>query len=146
MAIPDIYLLARCSGTISPARGTSPYAIVGHFGSRATSYSYTSLSSHLPFVLTNLCLSRLQLAHIHIPLNLIVIMPSHSLQHQVHVRLLVVFRSTSVALIPTPINPQNFRNIPRSVLYHLLLSKFLKGGTTRCVSLHPFSMFTIIDD
>ena len=91
-----------------------------------------------PFVFTNLCPSRLQLAHILLPLNIIVIMPSLPLQCQLHVYFLVVSRSTSVVLIPTPLNPQNFKNTPRSVSYlimNLLLSKFPKGGTTKCVSL-----------
>jgi len=137
MTLSNIDLLVRCSRTFSPASGT-PYTIMEYFSSRARWYSCTSSPSHLSFVFTNLCPSRLQVAHILLPLNIIVIIPSLPLQCQLHVYFLVVFRSTSVVLIPAPMHPQNFKNTPCSVSYlimNLSLSKFPKGGTTRCVSL-----------
>ena len=85
-----------------------------------------------------LCLGRLQLLRILLPLNIAVIMPSHPLQDRVHVRFLVPFRSASVALIQQPMNPQNFRNTMCTVSYlvmNLPLSKFLKRMTNRHTSL-----------
>ena len=81
-----------------------------------------------------LYLSSLQLAQILLPLNIAVVKPSHLLQDQARVRFLVAFQSTSMALIPTLMNPPNFRKSLRLIM-NLPLSKFLKRMTNRSASL-----------
>jgi len=83
---------------------------------------------------SSLYLSSLQLAQILPPLNIAVVKLSHLLQDQARVRFLVPFQSTSVALIPTPVNPRNFRKSLR-LITNLPLAKFLKRKTKRCASL-----------
>ena len=48
-----------------------------------------------------LCLRRLHLARIFLPMIIAVVMPSHPLQGRVYIRSLVSFQSASVVLIPT---------------------------------------------
>jgi len=96
-------------------------------------FMYVLTISHIG-CFSSLYLSSLQLAHILPHLNIAVVKPSHLLQDQARVRFLVPFQNTSVALIPAPMNPPNFRKSLR-LITNLPLSKFLKRKTKRCASL-----------
>jgi len=96
-------------------------------------FMYVLTISHIG-CFSSLYLSSLQLAQILPPLNIAVVKPSHLLQDQARARFLVAFQSTSVALIPTLMNPPNFRKSLRLIM-NLPLSKFLKRMTNRSVSL-----------